>query len=96
MAIALFYAIGTAAGGLMAPALFGRLLESGSRPRVSIGYFVGAALMIGAGLIAAVIGVAAEGKSLETLSALPDVNPPGRGCRSARRPPSPPGPRPAR
>jgi MFS family permease len=76
MAIALFYATGTAAGGVAAPALFGALLETGSRPRVAIGYLVGAGLMMVAGVVAAVMGVAAEGKSLETLNALPDVSPP--------------------
>jgi MFS family permease len=73
MAIALFYAVGTAMGGLAAPALFGALLETGSRDRVFIGYLVGAGLMIAAGLVAAGLGVAAEGKSLETINALPDV-----------------------
>jgi len=73
MAIALFYALGTAVGGVAAPVLFGALLDTGSRGRVFIGYAVGAALMIIAGGVAAVLGVAAEGKSLETLSMLPDV-----------------------
>jgi MFS family permease len=73
MAIALFYAIGTGVGGVAAPALFGALIETGSRDRAFIGYLVGAGLMTGAGLVAAVLGVAAEGKSLETINALPDV-----------------------
>jgi MFS family permease len=76
MAIALFYAAGTGAGGLAAPLLFGRLLETGSRDRVAIGYFVGAALMVGAGLVAAALGVSAERKSLESINALPDLAPP--------------------
>ncbi|HEY2031228.1 MAG TPA: MFS transporter [Myxococcales bacterium] len=71
MAIALFYAVGTATGGLAAPAIFGRLIQSGSRANVMIGYLIGAAFMIGAALVAAVIGVDAEGKSLEELN--PDV-----------------------
>jgi MFS family permease len=79
MAIALFFAVGTGAGGLAAPALFGRLLETGSPARVSIGYFVGTALMIAAGVVAATLGVAAEGKSLETINALPDVARPPAG-----------------
>ena len=70
MAIALFYAVGTAAGGLLAPALFGALLETGRRENVFTGYLVGAGLMLAAGVVAAVLGVAAEGKSLETLSEL--------------------------
>jgi MFS family permease len=72
MAIALFYAVGTAAGGLLAPALFGALLQTGSRKQVFMGYLIGAVLMVGAGLIAAVLGVAAEGKSLEALNPLDD------------------------
>jgi MFS family permease len=70
MAIALFYAVGTAAGGLLAPALFGALLETGNRSQVFIGYLVGAVLMVAAGIVAAVLGVAAEGKSLEALNPL--------------------------
>jgi len=68
MAIALFYAVGTAAGGLLAPALFGALLETGNHTSILAGYLIGAALMIAAGLIAAILGVPAEGKSLEQIN----------------------------
>jgi len=71
MAIALFYAVGTAAGGLAAPALFGALIQSGSRTQVFIGYLVGAGLMAAAAGVAAKIAVDAEGKSLEALAAAP-------------------------
>jgi MFS family permease len=37
MAIALFYAVGTGAGGFVAPALFGALVETGSRGAVTVG-----------------------------------------------------------
>jgi MFS family permease len=67
MAIALFYAIGTAAGGLVAPTLFASLVSSGSRAAVSGGYYIGAGLLAVAALAAAILGVAAEGKSLENL-----------------------------
>jgi MFS family permease len=70
MAIALFYAVGTAAGGLCAPALFGALLDTGSRANVFTGYLVGGVLMVLAGAVAAVLGVPAEGKSLETINEL--------------------------
>ncbi len=84
MAIALFYAAGTAIGGLSAPVLFGYLLESGDPARLAIGYFVGAALMIAAAGVSAAIGVAAEGKSLEAINALdgspvPSPRPRGEG-----------------
>ncbi|HEX4386416.1 MAG TPA: MFS transporter [Myxococcales bacterium] len=68
MAIALFYAVGTATGGLAAPAIFGALIQTGSRARVMDGYLFGAGLMIAAALVAAIIGVDAEGKSLEELN----------------------------
>jgi len=68
MAIALFYAAGIAIGGLSAPALFGWLLDTGRPEYLAIGYYVGAALMIAGGVVAAVLGVAAEGRSLESLN----------------------------
>lgn len=74
MAIALFYSVGTAAGGIVAPALFGALIEGGSRQNVFYGYLVGAALMVFAALIAARYGVAAERKSLEHISELEDLH----------------------
>jgi hypothetical protein len=70
MAIALFYAVGTAVGGLGAPALFGALIESGSRRNVFAGYLVGAALMVLAAVVAAWLGVNAERKSLEEIAEL--------------------------
>jgi MFS family permease len=68
LAIAFFYAVGTAAGGLAAPALFGALLETGSRSHVFIGYLIGAGLMLVASIIAAIWGEHAEQKSLEMIN----------------------------
>jgi MFS family permease len=68
LAIASFYAIGTAAGGLGAPALFGYLIERGQRSDVFIGYSIGAVLMLGAAALAAKWGVAAERKALEEVA----------------------------
>jgi MFS family permease len=67
-AIALFYAVGTGAGGLVAPALFGALIESGSRRGVFLGYALGSALMLFAALAALVLGVAAERRALEEIA----------------------------
>lgn len=67
-AIALFYAAGTALGGLAAPALFGRLVQTGERPAVFHGYLLGAALMLVGAATAHVLAEDAEGKSLEELS----------------------------
>ncbi|MBK7862357.1 MAG: MFS transporter [Archangiaceae bacterium] len=69
LAIALFYAVGTGAGGVAAPALFGALIGTGDPSRVFLGYALGAALMLMAAGVAAVLGVNAERKSLEELSA---------------------------
>jgi MFS family permease len=74
LAIALFYSIGTAVGGLAAPWIFGLLIQTGSRENVFIGYVVGATLMLLAAAVAFFLGVAAERKSLEHLNA--EVHPP--------------------
>jgi MFS family permease len=68
MAIAFFYAIGTALGGIIGPSLFGRLVDTGKVSVVADGYFLGAGLMIAAGLVEVAIGVEAAGRSLEELA----------------------------
>ena len=72
MCIAFFYAIGTAAGGISGPLLFGKLIEDASADKditqIAIGYFIGAALMIGGGIVEAFLGVKAEGQSLENIA----------------------------
>jgi MFS family permease len=69
MAIAVFYAIGTLAGGVGAPALFGWIIGTGSRAGLAIAYGVGAGLMVFAAIVEACIGVSAEGQSLESIAA---------------------------
>ncbi|PVX85083.1 putative MFS family arabinose efflux permease [Paraburkholderia unamae] len=69
LAIAVFYAFGTALGGIIGPAFFGRLIDTHQRSEVFTGYLVGSALMLGAGLVAAIWGVDAERKSLEHVAA---------------------------
>ena len=69
MAIALFYAIGTAVGGVVGPTLFGWLIESGQRGDIMWGYFAAAALMLVAAATEWRLGFAAEGRSLEDVSA---------------------------
>jgi len=68
LAIAFFYAIGTAVGGIIGPLLIGVLISTGSRGSVAVGYWIGSALMIAAAVAEALWGVAAERKSLETVS----------------------------
>jgi MFS family permease len=65
LAIAIFYAFGTLAGGVGAPILFGWIIGTGSKTGLLIGYLVGAALMIIGAVVEAWIGVDAERKPLE-------------------------------
>jgi MFS family permease len=68
LAIALFYAVGTGIGGVAGPALFGALIDTGSRGSVFAGYLFGAALMIVAAAIAWRYCIAAERKPLESVA----------------------------
>lgn len=78
MAIAVFYSLGTGAGGVVAPLLFGVLVAGETRGGVFAGYLVGATLMVLAGVVAAVLAVPAEGRSLEEIAAMDDDEPRGR------------------
>jgi MFS family permease len=68
LAIALFYAIGTAIGGIAGPSLLGALVDTGSRSSVFAGYLFGSILMIVAAAVAWRFGIDAERKSLETVA----------------------------
>jgi MFS family permease len=69
-AIAVFYAFGTALGGIGAPVLFGALIQTGTRGNILWGYLLGAGLMLIGAAVEARIGVNAERRALE------DVAPP--------------------
>jgi len=69
LAIAIFYAIGTLAGGVGAPLLFGWIIGTGSITALFVGYLVAAALMIFGAATEAWIGVPAERRSLEHVAA---------------------------
>lgn len=68
LAIAVFYAFGTALGGIVGPTLFGELIDTHERGPVFFGYLIGAALMLLAAVVQAIWGVASEGKSLEEVA----------------------------
>jgi MFS family permease len=68
LAIALFYAVGTGIGGVAGPALFGALIDTGSRDSVFAGYLLGSGLMIGAAVIAWRYCIAAEHQPLESVA----------------------------
>jgi MFS family permease len=68
LAIAIFYAIGTGAGGIIGPTLFGALIDTGSRAEIFWGYALGGGLMIGAAVMEAWLGLAAERRPLEEVA----------------------------
>lgn len=67
-AISLFYALGTLLGGAIAPWFFGRLVETGDRDQIMLGYIIASVLMIVAAGIELLLGVNAERKSLESVA----------------------------
>ena len=84
LAISVFYAVGTGAGGFAAPLLFGMLIETGSRGAVTIGYAIGAVLVIVAGLIAWRYAIDAERRSLEDIAPPMGAHPAEPVSRSTR------------
>ncbi|MEV5983460.1 MFS transporter [Streptomyces sp. NPDC052051] len=68
MSIAFFYALGTAAGGISGPLLFADLTNTGRVGDTVLAFRIGAALMCAAGLVAALLAVPAERRSLEDIA----------------------------
>ena len=68
LAIAFFYAMGTAIGGITGPVLFGELINSGDRGQVLWSFLIGAIVMAVAGLVELWLGIAAEQRPLEELA----------------------------
>ena len=68
VAISIFYALGTGLGGIAGPAVFGSLIQTGSRDEVLWGYLLGGGLMVGAAVVEWVLGVDAERKPLEEVA----------------------------
>ncbi|MEV5560101.1 MFS transporter [Nonomuraea wenchangensis] len=69
MAIAFFFAIGTAAGGIAGPLVFSSLVESGVPGDTALAFAIGALVMIAGGLVEVFLGVKAERKGLEDIAA---------------------------
>jgi MFS family permease len=84
LAIALFYAVGTAVGGISGPLLFGHFIHSGSAVQVATGFLIGAGVMALGGLAELRYGVRAEQRSLEDI-ATPLSAVPGLAARLAQR-----------
>jgi MFS family permease len=68
MAIAFFFAIGTAIGGITGPLLFAHLTSSGKVSDTVTAFVIGAAIMCAAGVVAALFAVDAEQKGLEEIA----------------------------
>ena len=84
-AIAFFYAVGTAVGGITGPLLFGQLIESGVRTQVMLSFLIGAAVMAIGGIVEMMWGVKAECQQLENLAKpLTTVDPAGEDATAQR------------
>ncbi|HUO81710.1 MAG TPA: MFS transporter [Gammaproteobacteria bacterium] len=68
-AIAWFYSVATALGGISGPLIFGHLIASGARIEVFWGYALGGGLMLIGAIVAWRTAVAAERRPLEAVAA---------------------------
>jgi MFS family permease len=68
LCIAVFYAVGTGIGGVIGPQVFSRLINTESYDQVFIALALGAAMMILGGLAELILGIKAEGRSLEDIA----------------------------
>jgi MFS family permease len=68
LAIALFYATGTAVGGITGPFLFGQFIHSGNPHQVATGFLIGAGAMALGGIAELLWGVRAERRPLEDIA----------------------------
>ncbi|WP_216905631.1 hypothetical protein [Nocardia noduli] len=71
MAIAFFYAVGTAVGGIAGPLVFAELTGDGDPGRTALAFGTGAIMMILGGVVDLILGVRAEGRSLESIATPP-------------------------
>ncbi len=82
LAIAFFYAVGTAVGGISGPLLFAKLVGSGKVSQTVLAFSIGATLMILGGIAEIFLGVKAERKGLEDIArplTAQDADSPQRG-----------------
>ena len=68
LAIAFFYAVGTGLGGILGPALFGKLIASKSFLEVAVGFWIAAAWLLVAAVVVWFLAVDAEQKPLEEVA----------------------------
>ncbi len=68
LAIAFFYAVGTGAGGIVGPLLFGHLIATKDRNMVLVAFLIGAGVMALGGIAEIFLGVRAEQTQLEDIA----------------------------
>ena len=68
LCIAVFYAVGTAIGGVIGPQVFSRLINTESYDQVFLAFGLGAVMMIIGGVAELLFGVKAERRSLEDIA----------------------------
>lgn len=68
LAIAFFYALGTAIGGIAGPLLYGRMIDSADRDFMTIGLIIGAGAMAIGGIAEIFLGVKSEQAGLENIA----------------------------
>ena len=83
MAIAFFYAIGTATGGITGPLVFANMVATGQPIDTAIAFSIGGALMVIAGVIAVFLSLDAERQSLEDVAAPLSSTAPTSGTKEA-------------
>ena len=68
LAIAFFYAVGTAIGGITGPLLFGHLIDRRAAARSRSAFYIGSAVMAVGGIAEMFLGVRAEQQPLEDIA----------------------------
>ncbi|HVU76956.1 MAG TPA: MFS transporter [Gaiellaceae bacterium] len=68
LAIAFFYAVGTGAGGIVGPLLFGHLIATNNRGWVAVAFLIGSGVMALGGIAEIFLGVRAEQSQLEDIA----------------------------
>jgi MFS family permease len=68
LAIAIFYAVGTLVGGVCGPSIFGAIVDRGDKGEMVQAFVFSGLVMVVAAIVEAVIGVKAEGQSLEAIA----------------------------
>ena len=68
LCIGVFYAIGTGLGGIIGPLLFASFINSGKLSEGELAFMIGAAVMAIGGIAEFILGINAEGQTLENIA----------------------------